>query len=235
MTIRRAMILAAGRGTRMRHLSLERPKPLTEVAGRTLIDRILDHLKKAGVKTVAINIHYLSEMLEAHLADRQDIDLHLIKEQDLLETGGGVVNALPFLGSDPFFCINADALWRDGPTQTTLDRLQNKWNQIDADVLLLLRNVSSKGDFLMAADGKLQRSQADQSAPFQYAGVQIINPVALTSAENWPPVGAWSLNQLYNRAIEHSRLFGLVHDGSWWHVGTPEDLADATRDLMAFS
>jgi MurNAc alpha-1-phosphate uridylyltransferase len=233
MTIRRAMILAAGRGTRMRHLSLERPKPLTEVAGRTLLDRILDHLKKADIKNVAINIHYLSEMLETHLAARQDMDLHLIKEQDLLETGGGVVNALPFLGSDPFFCINADALWRDGPTQTTLDRLQNTWNQINADVLLLLRNVSHKGDFFMTADGRLKRPQADQAAPLQYAGVQIINPAALTPAANWPPVGAWSLNQLYNRAIARGRLFGLVHDGSWWHVGTPEDLADATRDLMA--
>lgn len=233
MSIRRAMILAAGRGSRMRHLSLERPKPLTEVAGRTLIDRILDHLKKSGIKNVTINIHYLSEMLEAHLANRQDVDLHLIKEKDLLETGGGIVNALPFLGSDPFFCINSDALWRDGSTQTTLDRLQRKWNQIDADVLLLLRNVPHKGDFFMAADGRLQRPQGDQSAPLQYAGVQIINPAALMPAADWPPSGAWSLNQLYNRAIGRGRLFGLVHDGSWWHVGTPEDLADATRDLMA--
>ncbi len=233
MSIRRAMILAAGRGSRMRHLSLERPKPLTEVAGRTLIDRILDHLKKSDIKIVTINIHYLSEMLEAHLASRQDMNLRLIKEQDLLETGGGVVNALPFLGSDPFFCINSDALWHDGPVQTTLDRLQNTWNQIDADVLLLLRNVPHKGDFFMAADGRLQRPHADQSAPLQYAGVQIINPAALMPAADWPPSGAWSLNQLYNRAIERGRLFGLVHDGSWWHVGTPEDLADATRDLMA--
>jgi len=233
MNIRRAMILAAGRGSRMRHLSLERPKPLTEVAGRTLIDRILDHLKKSDIKTVTINIHYLSEMLEAHLASRQDMNLRLIKEQDLLETGGGVVNALPFLGSDPFFCINSDALWHDGPVQTTLDRLQNTWNQIDADVLLLLRNVPHKGDFFMAADGRLQRPHADQSAPLQYAGVQIINPAALMPAADWPPSGTWSLNQLYNRAIERGRLFGLVHDGSWWHVGTPEDLADATRDLMA--
>ncbi len=235
MTIRRAMILAAGRGTRMRHLSLTRPKPLTEVAGRTLIDRILDHLKKAGIKKVAINIHYLSEMLESHLESRRDMDLHLIKEQELLETGGGVVNALPFLGNDPFFCINADALWRDGPVHTTLARLQAHWNQIDADVLLLLRHVPQKGDFFMALDGRLHRPTADQSAPLQYAGVQIINPAALASAADWPPSGAWSLNQLYTRAIDRGRLFGLVHDGSWWHVGTPEDLADATRDLMALS
>lgn len=235
MTIRRAMILAAGRGSRMRHLSLTRPKPLTEVAGRTLIDRILDHLKKADIKTVTINIHYLSEMLESHLASRRDMDLQLIKEEDLLETGGGVVNALPFLGSDPFFCINADALWRDGPAHTTLDRLQNYWNQIDVDVLLLLRHVGQKGDFFMAADGRLQRPETNQSAPLQYAGVQIINPAALIPAANWPPSGAWSLNQLYDRAIARGRLFGLVHDGSWWHVGTPEDLAEATRDLMALS
>ncbi len=235
MTIRRAMILAAGRGSRMRHLSLTRPKPLTEVAGRTLIDRILDHLKKAGIQTVAVNIHYLSEMLESHLASRRDMDLHLIKEQELLETGGGVVNALSFLGKEPFFCINADALWRDGPAHTALDRLQGCWNRIDADVLLLLRHVTQKGDFFMAADGRLQRPETNQTAPLQYAGVQIIRPAALTPIADWPPSGAWSLNQLYNRAIDRGRLFGLVHDGAWWHVGTPEDLADATRDLMALS
>ena len=212
-----AMILAAGLGKRMRPLTYRTPKPLLTVAGRAIIDYALDHSKEAGVEKVIINIHHLANKIKLHLENRKDVEIVFSDESnELLETGGGVTKALPHLGKTPFYVINGDILWLDGPTPA-LNRLAAFWNEHDMDGLLLLHSTveaygySGPGDFIIDAMGKLIRRPEHQISPYLFAGVQILHPELFEKA----PAGAFSLNLLYDRSIDAGRLFGIVHDGDW--------------------
>lgn len=228
----RAMVLAAGLGTRMRPLTADRPKPLVEVAGRALIDHVLDRFQAFGVDRVVVNTHHHAERLEAHLAGRASPAVAISREPERLETGGGVRRALPLLGPGPFFVANADALWRDGPV-SALFRLTQAWDDGRMDGLLLLvptaraAGAAGTGDFDLAPDGRLVRRVPGVPAPFVYGGVHVTAPRLFADA----PDGAFSLNLLWDRALAEGRLFGLVHDGAWHHVGTPAAVAAATAAL----
>ncbi|HXV24539.1 MAG TPA: nucleotidyltransferase family protein [Alphaproteobacteria bacterium] len=221
----RAMVLAAGKGLRLRPLTASRPKPLVEVAGRTMLDGVLDHLVEAGVGEVVVNAHHLGHMIEDHLRARAIPRIRFSHEEVLLETGGGVRKALPLLGAAPFYVINGDVIWRDGKV-AALERLAEAWNATLMDALLLLQPTASavgyegRGDFFMDQLGHLRRRKEKEVAPFLFAGVQILAPALFADA----PEGPFSLNLLYDRALCAGRLHGLRHDGSWYHVGTPEDL-----------
>ena len=228
--IRTAMVLAAGRGTRMRHLSKARPKPLTVLAGRTLLDRVLDHLEAAGVERIVVNTHYMGEMITEHLSKRSGIILS--PEDVLLETGGGVRQALPHLGDGPFYVINSDAVWGNGPAPA-LRRLAAAWRDETMDALLLCQcmvavaGTSGRGDFFLDPLGRVRRRDSREIAAFLFAGVQILHPRLFAGS----PEGAFSLNRLYDAAAATNRLYGIVHDGEWYHVGTPEQLQQAEYDL----
>ncbi len=232
----RAMVLAAGRGERMRPLTDKNPKPLIKVQGRPMIDRVLDRLVAAGVTEAVVNLHHLGGKLESHLAKRDQPRLMFSPEQDLLDTGGGVANALHLLGTKPFFVINGDVVWLDGGTPA-LERLGAAWDDADMDVLLLLQPTTSahgyhgRGDFFMTPEGKLRRRIERQIAPFLFAGIQILHPRIFEAV----PKGAFSLNLLYDRAAEAERLWGIRHDGEWFHVGTPEALGEVEDALHHLS
>jgi MurNAc alpha-1-phosphate uridylyltransferase len=235
-TPRRAMVLAAGLGLRMRPLTLNRPKPLIRLAGRTLLDRALDALADAGVDSAVVNTHYLGNMIAAHLVERTRPQIRLSPELSLLETGGGVANALPLLGDAPFYVVNADIAWTDG-NPPALARLADAWTD-EMDALLLVVPVGSAtgydgvGDFDIAPAsgsgcGRLARRKAAR-APHVFTGVQLLHPRLFDGA----PGGAFSLNILYDRAEAAGRLFGIVHDDAWYHVGTPTALAEAEALIL---
>lgn len=224
-----AIVLAAGLGKRMRHLSLERPKPLTTLAGQTLLDRALDRLAAAGVKDVVVNVHYRADMIEASLATRTAPRITISDERDaLLETGGGVVRALPLLGPEPFFIHNSDCVWHD-PAGDNLAAMIGAWNASEMDTLMLLAPLTNAigyagaGDFLMNDAGQLRRRPAGGTARFAFAGVSIAHPRLFQDA----PSGAFSLNVLWDRAIAANRAYGLPMSGVWMHIGTPEALEEA--------
>jgi MurNAc alpha-1-phosphate uridylyltransferase len=226
-----AMVLAAGLGLRMRPITLHTPKPLVAVAGRTMLDRALDHLTAAGITRLVVNTHWLPDRIASHLAGRSDITLS--PEPELLETGGGVARALPLLGDQPFFVVNSDILWTDGASPA-LARLAAAWDEDRMDALLLLvptaRAVGydGDGDFFVDAAGVPRRRRPREVAPTLFSGVQILSPRLFAEA----PSGKFSLNVLYDRALEEGRLFGLVHDGRWFHVGTPEALPEVEAALL---
>jgi MurNAc alpha-1-phosphate uridylyltransferase len=232
MTIRRAMVLAAGLGQRMRPLTATRPKPLIEVSGRAMIDHTLDQLAAAGVETAVVNVHWLGDQIVRHLAGRTRPRIVISEERDLLETGGGVVKALPALGSEPFFVVNGDMLWLDGTTPA-LERLQRAWRADTMDVLMLLhRTVAAvgydgTGDYFADPLGLLKRRQPGEVAPHVYAGIHVLQPRVLKDA----PTGAFSLNRAFDGAEAAGRLYGIAHDGLWFHVGTPGELAEVQRYL----
>ena len=221
---RTAMVMAAGLGKRMRPLTATRPKPLIEVAGKALIDHVLDRLRLAGVHKVVVNVHYLPDAVEAHLkAKASDLDVAISDERDLLlETGGGMVRANPLIDADPFLVVNSDNLWVDGPADT-LKLLASHWDSARMDALLLLvpharaQNHRGLGDFHMDRAGRLRRRERSRVAPFVYTGIQIVSKALLEGA----PEGAFSTNILWDRAIEQGRCFGAVHQGLWFDVGTP--------------
>jgi len=225
---RRGMVLAAGLGLRMRPITDTLPKPLIEIGGRSMLDRALDALDAHGIGEVVVNAHHLAALVERHLAKRRSPAIRLSVEADLLETGGGVKNALPLLGREPFFVINGDVLWSDGRRPTLAD-LTCAWDALRMDALLLLHPVATAlgyhgpGDFLLSGDGRLARRPAQGSAPHLFAGLQILHPRLFADT----PGGAFSLNLLFDRAIASGRLFGLVHQGGWRHVGTPADIPGA--------
>lgn len=229
----RAMVLAAGLGERMRPLTEHKPKPLIEVRGRNMLDRVLDRLAAAGVPEAVVNLHYLGEQIESHLAERRHPAIVFSNESDqLMETGGGVTRALPLLGKQPFFVINGDIVWLDGPVPA-LERLAAAWDPKTMDILLLLHPVSTafgyegQGDFHMNLAGRLQRRGEREIAPFIFAGVQLLHPKIFRDVPETP----YSLNLLYDRAIEAGRLWGLRHDGEWFHIGTPQGLAEVEEAL----
>lgn len=227
------MVLAAGLGTRMRPISDTTPKPLIEVAGRTLLDRAIDRLALAGVARVVVNLHYKAEMVAAHLAARaQPPRIELSREPALLETGGGVKRALPLLG-DWFFVVNSDALWLDGREQA-LARLAAAFDRARLDaVLLLARTVGAvgydgDGDYFLAPDGTPWRRGEREIAPYLFSGIQLLHRRLFAGIGE----ERFSLNRVYDSAAAAGRLAAIVHDGGWYHVGTPDGLA-ATRARFA--
>jgi MurNAc alpha-1-phosphate uridylyltransferase len=232
-----AMVMAAGLGKRMRPLTATRPKPLIEVAGRSLIDHVLDRLKAAGVAKAVVNVHYLAGSLEAHLSNRvQGIEIAISDEREaLLETGGGVTHALPLIDADPFLVINADNFWIDGPVDT-LRLLASGWDEARMDALLLVvpharaNCHSGRGDFHMDAAGALRRRKPHGVAPFVYTGIQILSKRLF---EGEIPDGPFSTNILWDRAIAAGRCFGAVHQGLWFDIGRPENIARTEAILEA--
>jgi len=219
-----AMILAAGLGKRMRPLTATKPKPLIEVAGRALLDHIIERLKTAGVKKVVVNVHYLADAVEAHLAAKTEgVEVAISDERGLLlETGGGLVRAAPLINCDPFLAVNSDNLWIDGPADT-LKLLASHWDDKRMDALLLLVpharafNHGGMGDFHMDRCGRLRRRERSHVAPFVYTGIQMLSKRILKGA----PEGPFSANRLWDGAMEVGRCFGAVHQGLWFDVGTP--------------
>src|SRR5947209_2086100 len=223
MTIDRAMVLAAGLGTRMRPLTDTLPKPLVPVAGRALIDHVLDRLADAGVTTAVVNVHHMADAIERHLTGRARPKIVISDERgELLDTGGGVVKALPLLGDRPFFHVNSDTIWIEGVTPN-LGRLAAMFDPAEMDALVLLAATATsigydgRGDFAMAPDGRLTRRGERQVVPFVYAGAAVLSPALFADA----PKGAFSLNTLFDRAIEAGRLSGLRLEGAGMHVGAP--------------
>ena len=228
-----AMVLAAGFGQRMRPLTDTMPKPLVKVAGRALIDHVLDRLADAGVARAVVNVHYLAEQIERHVAARTAPRVTISDERGvLLDTGGGVVKALPLLGDAPFFHINSDTIWIDGVIPN-LTRLADSFDAATMDALLLLApgagsiGYAGRGDFLMASDGRLRARPERDVAPFVYAGAAILSSRLFDGA----PQGAFSLTKLFTRAIEAGRLHGLRMEGLWMHVGTPEAITEAEQAI----
>ncbi len=218
-----AMVLAAGLGTRMRPLTNDRPKPLVEVAGKPLIDHALDRLGEAGVARAVVNVHHFGDAVEVHVRDRQVPAISISDERDqLLETGGGLIRAQGLL-PDPFFCVNSDNVWLDGPTDA-FHQLSAAWDAERMDALLLVvgharaSNCRGKGDFHMDGRGRLSRRRSGRIAPFIFTGIQLIAKRLLREA----PHGAFSTNVLWTRAIEEGRLYGTAFLGEWFEVGDPQ-------------
>lgn len=226
---KRAMVLAAGIGKRMRPLTVTTPKPLVEVGGRALIDHALDRAERAGVETAVVNVHYLADLVRVHVGRRKRPNIIISEEKDqLLDTGGGVANALPLFESEPFYVLNSDSFWIEG-ARPNLDWLAAGWRDTDMDALLLVASTvratgySGVGDFRMNATGALARRREREVAPFAYAGAAILHPRLFDDS----PSGPFSLNVLFDRANEAGRLYGVRMDGMWMHVGTPEAIGEA--------
>lgn len=220
-----AMIMAAGLGKRMRPLTASQPKPMVRVAGKPLIDHALDRLGAAGITRAVVNVHYFADVLEAHLVERTAPTVTISDERaQLLETGGGLVKAQHLL-PDPFFCLNSDNLWLDGPKNAFAD-LSAHWDPARMDALLLLvphkgaSNFAGKGDFHMNSHGQLSRRRSGYVAPYIYTGIQLVAKRLLRDA----PTGPFSTNILWDRAIEEERLFGVAFTGLWFEVGTPASI-----------
>jgi MurNAc alpha-1-phosphate uridylyltransferase len=229
------MVLAAGLGTRMRPLTDTMPKPLVKVGGKALLDHMLDRLGDAGVETAVLNVHYFADQIVRHVAQRTNPRCVISDERaELLGTGGGVVKALPLIGTAPFFHVNADTLWIDG-VRPNLVRLAEAFDPTTMDALLLLAPTSGsvgydgRGDYAMTPSGHLQRRGERDVAPFVFAGAAILSPALLKDA----PHGAFALTTLFDRAGEAGRLHGLRLEGLWMHVGTPEAVAEAEAAIAA--
>ena len=228
--IRTAMILAAGRGERMRPLTDITPKPLIPVAGRSMIERSIDRLQRHGVQNIVVNVHHLG----SQIADRLRGRARILSEDHLLETGGSVRNALPLLGNGPFFVLNGDGLWRDG-ADSMLGRLQAAWDPRRMDALLLLHPLASAvgredkdvGDYYLEPDGQARHRGTAETAPYLFASISICDGRLFRGTSEGP----FSLLKLWTRAEAAGRLYGLVHDGDWFHIGTPAALAQAERLL----
>lgn len=234
-TPRIAMVLAAGKGERMRPITDRIPKPLVAVGGKALLDHVLDRLADAGVERAVVNVHYLADQIERHLAKRKKPQIVISDERErLLDTGGGVVKALDKLGPEPFFHLNSDTVWIDG-VKPNLERLAAGFDPARMDALLLLApattsiGYSGRGDYSMVPEGKLKRRTEREIAPFVFAGAAILTPALFKAA----PEGVFSLTKLFDRAQEAGRLFGLRLEGVWMHVGTPEAIAIAEDAIRA--
>jgi MurNAc alpha-1-phosphate uridylyltransferase len=231
----RAIVLAAGLGTRMRPYNGHIPKPLVEIGGKSLIDYSLDRLADAGVERAVVNVHHLADALERHLAPRQRPQIVISDERGaLLGTGGGIAKALPQLGDEPFFLVNSDTVWLDG-VKPNFRRLAEAYDPETMDALLLLAPITDsigyagRGDFAMLPDGRLRRRRENQVVPFVYAGAAILSPALFADV----PAGAFPLTFLFDRAGANGRLFGLRLEGVWMHVGTPEAVAAAEAALAS--
>ena len=230
---RRAMVLAAGLGTRLRPVTNAVPKPLVELNGRTLLDHAIDRLALAGVDHVVVNTHYMAAKIAAQLACRQAPDIEISHEAELLETGGGVARALPSLG-EVFFVVNADVFWLDGKDPALL-RLTRAFDPDRMDAVLLLQRTvdavgyDGDGDYLLDQTGKPRRKRECEIAPFLFAGIQLLHRRLF---DDWTQ-RVFSLVRLFDRAERTGRLGAIVHDGEWYHIGTPAGLS-ATRQRLCW-
>lgn len=229
-----AMVLAAGFGVRMRPITDNIPKPLVQVAGKTLLDHVLDKLAEAGVERTIVNVHYLPDQIIRHVANRTRPRIVISDERhEILGTGGGVVKALPQLGTVPFFHMNADTMWIDG-VRSNLARIAEAFDPARMDMLMLMAPTASsigydgRGDYTMSTDGSLHKRKERQIAPFVYAGAAIVSPQLFASA----PKGEFNLPRLFDAAEDAGRLFGLRLEGTWMHVGTPDAIAEAERAVL---
>jgi len=230
------MVLAAGRGERMQPLTATMPKPMVLVAGQPLIDHVLARLADAGVESVVVNVHYMADVLENHLKGRSGPPQVIIsnERERLLDTAGGIVNAMEKLGEEPFYLVNSDTIWIDG-VMPNLERLARTFDPKTMDALLLLAPAATsigywgRGDFLMGPDGRLERRGERQVSPFVYAGAAIVTRALLEGV----PKGPASLNPLFDRAIEAGRLYGVRLEGVWMHVGTPDAIPEAEAAITA--
>lgn len=219
-----AMVMAAGKGTRMMPLTADRPKPLIKVAGTTLLDHVLDQLRSAGVGKIVVNVHYLPDQIEAHLAAHAaDFAVTVSDERELLrDTGGGLIQALPKIGADPFYCVNADNWWVDEGGNALID-MAEAWDAERMDVLMLVvpferaGNTQGLGDFDMDPDGRLSRGGPRRQRPYVWTGIQMMSKAVVCD----PPQDVFSTNIFWDRAIAKGRCYGLVHDGQWYDVGYP--------------
>jgi MurNAc alpha-1-phosphate uridylyltransferase len=233
--IRRAMVLSAGLGQRMRPITDTLPKPLVAIGGKPMLDHALDRLAEAGVTDAVVNVHHLAGQIEAHVAGRRAPRVTISDERaQLLETGGGVKKALPLLGEEPFFHVNSDSLWSE-TGRSNIAAMAQAWDAATMDMLLLLARredsigFDGAGDFFRSEDGRLARRGTAASAPYVYAGVAILKPEHFADT----PEGPFSLNLLFDRAIAAGRLHGLVLEGQWLHVGTPQAIAPAEAAFAA--
>ena len=223
-----AMIMAAGKGTRMMPLTANKPKPLVRVAGTTLLDHVLELLRDAGIGRIVVNVHYFPEQIEAHLADHaDDFDVAISDERALLrDTGGGLIQALSLIDADPFFCINADN-WFADTKEHALVRMAQAWDAARMDVLMLVvpferaGNTQGQGDFDLDAEGHLSREGPKRARPYVWTGIQLLAKHVICD----PPGDVFSTNVFWDRAIAAGRCYGLVHDGDWFDVGYPEAIA----------
>lgn len=230
------MVMAAGKGTRMRPLTDTMPKPLVPFLGRPLIDHVLDRLAEAGIEEVIVNTHHFAGLLEAHIAGRRDPRIVVSPEYEaLLDTGGGVKKALALLGDEPVITFNSDSVWIEG-WGSNLARLIESFEPERMDALLMIADAArtigfvGRGDFHMDPAGRLTRRGPGETVPFMFAGVQVIKPALFADG----PDGAFSTNLIWDRLIAKDRLYGQRMSGVWMHVGTPDDLASAEayiRDL----
>lgn len=228
----RAFVLAAGKGLRMRPLTDDKPKPMIEVAGKPMIDHALDSLAAAGVTSAVVNLHYKGDVLEKHLAGRRNPQLVFSHETELLDTGGGVKKHLAFFGDDPFFIANADVVWTDG-AMPACARLAQHWDPARMDVLIMvyplarLHDYEEGGDYSLDAQG---RATLDKKGDYVFTGLRIVKPEVFDGT----PDGKFSFIEIFNAAQAKGRLYALVHDGQWHHVGTPQALA-RTEKILAKS
>lgn len=226
------MVLAAGLSSRMRPLTNGTPKPLVQLAGRALIDHVLDGLAAADIGQVIVNVHYFAEQIERHLQDRAQPRILISDERDrLLDTGGAVKRALPLLGAAAFIVHNSDAVWLDG-AESNLECMLAAWDGGRMDALLMLAGVDGsigyqgRGDFALDGDGRLSRRKEDPVS-YVFTGISIAHPRLFDDS----PDGAFSLNRLWDDAIGKGRLYGVVNGGIWMHIGTPQALLEAEKRL----
>jgi N-acetyl-alpha-D-muramate 1-phosphate uridylyltransferase len=232
-SIETAMVLAAGFGTRMRPITDRIPKPLVRLAGRPLIDHVLDRLAEAGIKRAVVNVHHFADQVEEHLDGRDPPQIILSDEREaILETGGGVFRALPHFGGSPFLVHNSDSVWRE-TRRSNLRLLMEAWDPGRMAALLLLANRDSsigyegRGDFHLASSGNLTRRRASEVSPHVFAGVSILKPELFSAIAD----RTFSLNVIFDRAIARDGLYGVELDGVWMHVGTPQTLLEAESYL----
>jgi N-acetyl-alpha-D-muramate 1-phosphate uridylyltransferase len=232
-TITRAMIMAAGYGTRMRPLTNTLPKPLVKVRGRALIDHVIDRLIAVGITTIVVNVHYMGEQIVSHLAARKDVEIIISDETDnLLDSGGGIFKALPHFKGEPFFHANADTVWVEGASRA-LPRLVEAWNPETMDALMLLASTvttvcyDGRGDFMMDADGRLSRVPEGRVSPFVWMSIEILHPRLFDGVTETK----FSINPLWNKAIAKGRLFGQRLDGVWMHIDRPEAVTQSEHYL----
>jgi len=233
-SIKKAFVLAAGLGTRMRHLTETCPKPLLTVNGKTMLDYALDSLVRAGVEDVAVNTYYFAEQVEAQLAKRNDLKVTIYREKELLETGGGVKNAIEFFGNEPFYVLNSDVIWLDRE-KDSLKEMAEKWDSDKMDLMLLLHSVKTayfcdeKGDYFMDKNfGKpvmTKFNRSDKEANYIVAGPRIVHPRLFDDF----PKEKKSFLELFIKAEDKGTLYGLHHEGEWFHIGTPEALEQANK------
>ena len=234
--ITRAMIMAAGFGTRMRPLTNKIPKPLVKVQGRALIDHVMDRLVAAGVKTIVVNIHYMGDQIKAHVEKRKDVEIVISDETDaILDSGGGIFKALPHFEGEPFYHANADTVWVEGASHA-LERLKAAWNPAEMDALMLLASTvttvcyDGRGDFMMDAEGRLSRVPEGRISPFVWMSMEILHPRLFDGMQP----GKFSINPLWDKAIAKGRLYGQRLDGVWMHIDRPEAIK-RSEEYLAYA